>query len=344
MLKKSLAILLASCMVLSLGACGGGASESAAETEAAAAEAEGAEEVAEAEADGEDPIRVAFLPFSMAEEFGIDVLTGVQNACDAAGYELIPLDPNADLQTETSQIEDMITEGVDAMIFAAIDGQAMDEVVKQAQEAGIVMVDYDCTLVSGITDVTVKSDDEAGGALAAEILAQKIGGEGTVVYYEESPGVGSGVWRNKGFREYMAENYPDIELIANRPAETGRAAAQTWAIDMLSAYPEIKGIFCYAGDQSIGAYYGVKELGREDVWIVGYDATPEQQEIMLNDGPDCQLTAAVALFPKKMGRICVESLTQYLNGEYEKESTDDIIYIEPGCLYAESDEEYVDEE
>ena len=329
MLKKLMATLLALCLAFSLAACGGGSSSGGGSSAAAG---------------GEDKVRVAFMPFSMAEEFGIDVLNGVQNACDAAGYELIPLDPNADLQTEVSLIEDMITEGVDAIIFAAIDGQSMDEIVEKAQEAGVVMVDYDCTVVSGITDITVKSDDEKGGAMAAEILAEAIGGEGTVLYYEESPGVGSGVWRNKGFCDYMAENYPDIELIPNRPSDNSRAGAQTWAIDMLSAYPEIDGIYTYWGDAAIGSYYGVKEIGREDVKIVGYDATPEQKEIMEADGADCQLIASVAMFPKKMGRICVETLTDYLAGDYKKESTDDIVFLEPGCLYAESASEYVDEE
>ncbi len=352
-MKKLLAITMVVVMGILLIACGGNGndtSESSAKTEAAKEdviatdESEVADTNDEANTDDGKPFRVAFWPFNMAEEFGIDVRTGVENACAEAGYEVIALDPQGDLGTLTSQMEDMITEGVDAMIFAAIDGESMDEIVKKGMDAGIVMVDYDCTLISGITPVTIKSDDEKGGADAAKIMAEKIGGEGTILVYEELPGVGSGVWRNKGFREYIAANYPNISIINNRPQSGSRADCQVWAIDMLAANPDIKGIFTYAGDAAIGSYYGTKEVGREDVIIVGYDATPEQQEIMINDGPECNLVASIALFPQKMGRVTVEALTAYLNGEFEKSSPEDIILIDPGLLTAENASTFVDED
>lgn len=336
-MKKIFCLLLAVIMMLSMVACG--SSESPADETVVEENAENTE----SEASGDKKV-VAFVPYLMAEEFSADVSVGIQNACEARGWEALELDPNGDLTMQLQFFEDLLVQGVDAVVFQTIDTDSDSAAVDEMKAAGIVTIDFDCIVEQGNTDATIVSTDETGGAYAAQQLAERMGYQGTVMVYEENPGIGTILWRNDGFREWMAENAPDITVLNNRPQDGTRDGARAWAVDMLTAYPEITGFFGACGDYAIGIYYGVKESGREDVVIMGYDATTDQAKIMEQDGEDCQLIGSVALHPKKIGRVCVETIEQIMNGEYVRQSTDEKIYVDTGYLDAKTASEFVNEE
>ena len=84
------------------------------------------------------------------------------------------------------------------------------------------------------------------------------------------------------------------------------------------------------GDNSLGAYTACKTNNRQDVLIAGYDATPEQLDIMKNDGPDCNLICSVALYPKKIGYVALETAYNILEGE----EINDVVWTELGLLTA----------
>ena len=317
-MKKLTATILTAALAFGLMACG---SESA---EPKKPEAETAPEtVQEAEPEGEEDKKViAVLPQSMAQEFGADVVSAVEKACDSYGYECIVLDPDLDLSTQISIVEEL-------------------------KNAGIKVVDFDCTVDEGNADASIKSDDYQGGYLAASILMEKVNDpQATIIVYGTSSTIGTGYLRNSGFHAYMEENYPDVTIVETRPSEGAgtRDGCRTWAVDMLTAYPEAKGFFTFYGDGAIGTYFGVKDNGREDITIVGYDASAEQQEIMIADGSGCILQASVAQYPKMMGRMAVETMKELFEGTYTKEGAEDIIYIEPGVLKAEEAENYEEKE
>ena len=342
-MKKLTATILTAALAFGLMACG---SESA---EPKKPEAETAPEtVQEAEPEGEEDKKViAVLPQSMAQEFGADVVSAVEKACDSYGYECIVLDPDLDLSTQISMMEDLIVQKVDGCIFSAIDTTSMGAIVEELKNAGIKVVDFDCTVDEGNADASIKSDDYQGGYLAASILMEKVNDpQATIIVYGTSSTIGTGYLRNSGFHAYMEENYPDVTIVETRPSEGAgtRDGCRTWAVDVLTAYPEAKGFFTFYGDGAIGTYFGVKDNGREDITIVGYDASAEQQEIMIADGSGCILQASVAQYPKMMGRMAVETMKELFEGTYTKEGAEDIIYIEPGVLKAEEAENYEEKE
>lgn len=332
MLKRSLAVLMTCLCILGCVACSGGGGENA-----------------EQGADGgsEEKKTIAVVPQSMAQEFGADVVSAAEATCEKLGYECLVLDPDLDLSTQISMLEDLIVQGVDGVMFSAIDTTSMGPIVQELKDAGIKVVDFDCTVDEGNADASIKSDDYQGGYQAAEVLMEKINDpEATVIVYGTSSTIGTGYLRNSGFHDYMEENYPDATIVETRPSEGAgtRDGCRTWAVDMLTAYPEAKGFFTFYGDGAIGTYYGVKETGREDIVIVGYDASAEQKEIMTADGEECILQASVAQYPKMMGRMAVETMDELFKGTYEREGAEDIIYIEPGLLMAESASEFEDKE
>ncbi len=258
---------------------------------------------------------IAVVPWAMFEEFGVDVVNGAQYAADELGINLINPDANGDMQKEISIIEDLIQQQVDAVVIAPVDAEAIGPYVDMMVEAGIVVVDYDIE-TEAYCHAKVMSDHYAGGQASGEEFLKVHGDQGTVLIIDDVPGVTTAELRNAGFEDYLTEHAPDIKIIhqlSTGTRDTHRATIE----NMLEAYPEITGMFCFMGDIAIPAYNVCKTLGRTDIIIAGYDATPEQVEIMRQDGADCNLVCSLALYPKNIGRVAMLTAYQLLEGELE---------------------------
>ena len=326
MRKKLISMLLCTAMAVTmLAGCGSGKEETA------SSDAEAKSEEAETE-EGEtkDGYTIAVLAWSQAEEFGVDVITGAEEkAAELGNVTVVKPDPAGDMQKEIAILEDLIQQGVDAICVAPVDADAIVPYIDKVREAGIVLVDYDVE-TEAECDAKVLSDNKAGGAMAADQLVAKMGTEGKVLVLTEVPGVTTAEERIAGFEERMAEIAPDVEIVeqlSSGTRDTHRATTE----NMLQAHPDITGIFCFMVDNSLGAYTACKTNNRQDVLIAGYDATGEQIEIMLNDGPDCNLISSVALYPKKIGATALETAYKILEGE----TIDDVVWTELGMLTAE---------
>lgn len=262
---------------------------------------------------------VAMITYSLAEEFGVDVLKGAQEKAEELGINLVYQDPAADMQKDISIMEDLITQGVDAICISPIDADAIIPYIDKAREAGIVVVDWDIETQAEV-DAKVLTDNFEGGALGADYLVEKMGTEGKVLVVTDLESVTSTYERNKGFMDRMAEIAPDVEIIeqlSSGTRDTHRATVE----NMLQAYPEITGIFCPDGDRTLGAYVACQANNRQDVLIAGYDATPEQKEIMEKDGEECNMICATDLHPDNLGKVSTELAYKILEGEEVDEIT-----------------------
>lgn len=272
---------------------------------------------------------IAILTWSMAEEFGVDVVNGAKSKAEELGnIQVIHPDPAGDMQKEIAILEDLILQKVDAICVAPVDANAVVPYIDKVMEAGIVLVNYDIETDAEVS-AKVLSDNKAGGAMAAEYLVERMGNTGQVLILTEVPGVTTAEERIEGFKEKMKEIAPNVELIeqlSSGTRDTHRATTE----NMLQAYPGIKGIFCFMGDNTLGAYTACKANNRTDVLISGYDATKEQFVIMSNDGPDCNLISSVGLYPSKIGAISLETAYKILEGR----TVDKTIYTEIGLLKA----------
>ncbi len=279
----------------------------------------------------DDEYTIAVLAWSMAEEFGVDIVDGAKAKAEELGnVKVVSPDPAGDMQKEIAIFEDLIQQKVDAICVAPVDAQAIIPYIDKAREAGIVVVDYDIETEAKV-EAKVLSDNKAGGAMAAEYLINAMGKEGKVLVLTEVPGVTTAEERIAGFKEKLAEIAPNVEIVeqlSNGTRDTHRATTE----NMLQAHPDITGIFGFMGDNTLGAYTATKANNRTDVLIAGYDASGEQIEIMKNDGPDSNLISSVALYPKKIGALSLETAYKILKGE----KVDDVIHTELGMLEAKN--------
>ena len=253
------------------------------------------------------------ITYSLAEEFGVDVLNGAQEKAAELGANIVYQDPAADAQKCVAIMEDLITQKVDAICIAPVDADAIVPYIDKAREAGIVVVNWDIETQAEV-DAKVLTDNFAGGAMGADYLVEKMGTEGKVLIVTDLESVTSTYERNKGFIDRMAEIAPNVEIIEQLSSGT-RDTHRTTVENMLQAYPDITGIFCADGDRTLGAYVACQANNRQDVLIAGYDATPEQKEIMQKDGADCNMICATNLHPDNLGKVSTEIAYKILQGE-----------------------------
>ena len=143
-------------------------------------------------------------------------------------------------------VEDLIAQGVDAIVVVPNDPQSIAPVLKKARDAGIVVVTHEAPALveTESIDYDVESFDNAVfGEGLAENLAEQMGGEGQFIGMVGSLTSETHMaWYNAAVA-YFAENYPDIEVVAEQPYEDDNddAKARANAEEIVRAYPDLKG-------------------------------------------------------------------------------------------------------
>src|SRR5205085_10912356 len=140
------------------------------------------------------------------------------------------------------------------------DKRALVKPVKDAMAKNIPVVIIDSGIAEPDAAVAyIATDNVAGGRAGAEALAKAIGEKGSVGLLIFQKGSASSDDREKGFKEGIAK-YRDIKLAmiqeANDPQKAGDMAT-----NMLTAHPEIVGIFAANEPNGVGAANGIKQKG-----------------------------------------------------------------------------------
>ena len=287
MKRKVLSAILATAMVASMVVgCGGGSSTTTAPAEEAAEEpAEEAAEDAEAPAeDAEAPAPVAAdseggkigvaMPTQSSERWIKDG-QNMKEQLEALGYEVYLQYAEDDVQTQVSQIENMIASGAQCLVIASIDSSALVNVEAQAKEKNIPIIAYDRLLMDTDAVSYYASFDNKGVGVAIadyivkakDLEAAKEAGESyTIEFFMGSPDDNNAVLLHEGVMEVL-QPYLDAGTLVCKTGRTSfkdtcilrwsQETAQQWCENYLTGYyaDEDLDIACTAFD---GFAYGVK--------------------------------------------------------------------------------------
>ena len=244
--------------------------------------------------------------------FFVTLRDGAQAAADEAGVTLIVVDAQDDPAREATNIEDLIEQGVDALLINPTDADAIVPSIEKANDAGIPVFTIDRAASGGEIVSHIASDNVAGGRMAAEFLCEALGGEGKVVELEGIAGTSAARDRGQGFNEYMRSECPGVEIVARQTANFNRAEGLTVFENILQAEPEIDGVFAHNDEMILGAIEAAQAAGRaEDIIFVGFDAIDDA--VAAVEAGD--LAATVAQQPSLMGELGVKTAVAFLGGE-----------------------------
>jgi ribose transport system substrate-binding protein len=243
--------------------------------------------------------------------FFVTLLDGAQEEAKTSGVTLIAMDSQNDSAKEASNIEDLISRKVDAILVNPTDADAVVPSIKKANDANIPVLTIDRAANGGVVVSHIASDNVAGGKMAAEFLGKALNGKGKVVELQGIAGTSAARDRGTGFDTTMAQEFPDIQIIARQTADFDRAKGLSVFENILTAQPKIDGVFAQNDEMVLGAIQAAEAAKRTGIIFVGYDAIDDAIKA-IKDG---KLAATIQQQPAVMGKLGVETAVNALNGK-----------------------------
>jgi ribose transport system substrate-binding protein len=201
----------------------------------------------------------------------------------------------------------------DALIVAPTDSSALNPELSRIAGEGVKLVFVDTTTSDPSIAVShITSNNVAGGALAADSLAQQVGGKGTVAVIDVNPGISTTDQRIQGFSNEMKAKYPGITVLSTQYDNDSSATAASQVAGDITAHPNLSGVFATNVLSAQGAATGVQHAGRAGkVKVATFDADPQQMQALQQN----VIQLAVAQSPYLEGQDGVEQAVNALAGK-----------------------------
>lgn len=227
---------------------------------------------------GETRAYIPLISKGFSHQFWQAVKLGSERAAEELGVDVTFEGPDNEGQVDR-QI-DMLAAALSkkpaAIGFAAVDSQASIPMLREIDAAGVPVIAFDSGVASDIPVTTCTTDNLASAALAADEMAKAIGGAGKVAIISHDQTSVTGIERVDGFVNQVEAKYPDIQVISIQYGGGDHLISTEITKSILTANPDIKGIFGANEGSAIGIVNGVTESGA-DIVIVGYDSGAAQK-------------------------------------------------------------------
>jgi ribose transport system substrate-binding protein len=198
-------------------------------------------------------------------------------------------DANGDTATQIAQIQTMIDQQYDICLLIAGSATALDQVVESAHNAGVIVVNWDSLVSTDQLTAIVFEDQVEWGRKTAQWLVDTIGGSGPILAINGPAGISVSEQRWQGAKEIFDAN-PDVEIVGTANIEYNEAPALPELESLLSAHPDVVGIWCQAGAHASAALKTLQSLGMDLVPITGenFNAFLKAWCDLVSDGSDFQ--------------------------------------------------------
>jgi ABC-type sugar transport system substrate-binding protein len=259
-MKKILALAMAAALALSLVACGGGETSAPADSGSASTSA-----------GGEEKLSIGATFYSLQNEFTMRMDNAGKKWAEANGVDYVGYDGNYDAATQLSQVETMISNGVDAIILNPHDADACAACVEVAHAAGIPVIGVNTMVNSDLLTSYVGSLDVSAGEDIMNKMIEHIGNtDFNIVIIEGPMGQSAQLQRYEGISNVLANN-PDIDVLAIDTANWSRSEAMTLMETWLTTYGEdIDAVIGENDEMALGARQAIVAAGL-DIPCIGVD-------------------------------------------------------------------------
>ncbi|WP_205325453.1 ABC transporter substrate-binding protein [Glycomyces sp. YM15] len=283
------------------------------------------------------PLTIAVAPKAVGHEFWTTVQAGAECAAQLAGDVTVEWDGVAaetDVEGQVNLIQNFVTTQVDGIVYAATDSAALAPATQAALDAGIPVAMIDSGTDPQPDEVPLYATDNRAGAVeAANLLADALGeGEHDVALIEFQPGSQTNTERVEGFTEGLA-SHANLTLVGQQPSHSDVNEARRVTEDLLTANPDLDGIFAANEPSVLGAVQAIEAAGRTgQITVIGWDASPDEIQ-GLRDG---QIAALVVQNPFNMGYLGVANMVEHLREGTPMEPADTgVTFLTPENLDTE---------
>jgi len=243
---------------------------------------------------------------NLQADFFNQIKLGVEGYASKLGIEVIVVDAKNDTATQVSQVQDLMTQGIDAFIYIPAGAAAAAVPTRLARAAGIPVINVDREPEGEPGDTVIYGENILSAYQVCDHIIKKAGGKGKMVIIHGQKGTTPEVQRFEGCKRAIDEN-PGVELVAQQ-------WSQQWSPDegfqiaqnMLQANPDVSIIFGQADGLAMGAAKAVQGAGLADKIIVGgYDGDGAALESLVKCDTPFIVTATQST--QAMGVLAVNS-------------------------------------
>lgn len=257
---------------------------------------------------------IAVISKGFQHQFWQAVAAGADQAAEDYGVTITFEGPETEamVDKQVEMVQAALDKNPSAICLAALDTQALIPLLERAQEEGIPVVGFDSGIDSDIPVTTAATDNIAAAALAADKMAEFIGGSGQVAVIVHDQTSRTGIDRRDGFLDQMAAEHPDIEVVDVQYGAGDQLKSTDLAKAIIEAHPDLKGFFGANEGSIIGVMNAVAETGKEgEIVVIGYDSGLQQTDAIRSG----VVAGSITQDPIGIGYKCVEAAVKAVAGE-----------------------------
>ena len=228
------------------------------------------------------------------------------------GIKVITVDAKGDAATQVSQIQDLLAQNIDALIYIPAGATAASVPVKAAKAAGVPVIDIDRNADGAPGDTFIATDSVTSAKQVCNHIAEQAGGKGEMIIIHGQKGTTPEVDRSKGCGEALA-GYSGVKVV-------GELWSEGWhqdegfklTADLLQAHPNVSIIFAQADALALGAAQAVKVANPgHKIWVAGFDGDTAALTALRDGVFDVTATQQTL----KMGRMGVDAAIDLVAGK-----------------------------
>jgi ribose transport system substrate-binding protein len=263
-------------------------------------------------ADAKELKKLGLAVANLQANFFNQIKESVEAYAGEKGVKVVTVDAKGDAATQVNQIQDLMAQNIDALIYIPAGATAAAVPVKAAKAAGIPVVNIDRNADGAPGDTFIATDSVESARQVCDYIFKQAGGKGEMLIVHGQKGTTPEVDRTKGCGITLAK-FPDIKVVGELWSE-GWHQDEGFKLtqDMLQAHPKTTIVWGQADALALGAAQAVKVANPDHrIWVAGFDGDTAAL-VALKDGVfDVTMTQQT----QKMGRMGVDSAIALVAGE-----------------------------
>ncbi len=217
--------------------------------------------------------KIALCNNSLGETWRFQMVAEFEQAAEALKEEGIiseyyETNADADASKQISDMQDLISKRVDGILIAVVNDTALNQVIEEAEEAGIKVVAFNALPSTKNLVAKVNQSDFDFGQIGAQFLVEALGGEGKIIVLQGVAGnpICAGRWEGA---KAVFDQYPGIGIVGEAYGNWDYADGKAATESLLSANPQIDGVWSQGGAMTQGAIDAFIAAGRPLVPMAG---------------------------------------------------------------------------
>lgn len=256
--------------------------------------------------------KIGLAVANLQANFFNQIKQSVEDEAKKRGIQVVTVDAKGDGPTQVNQIQDLLTQSIDALIYIPAGAAAASVPVKLAKSAGVPVINVDRNADGAPGDTFLATDSVASAKAVCDYILKQAGGKGKMVIIHGQKGTTPEVDRSKGCGESLKAN-PGVKVVAEQ-------YSNIWAQDegfqimqnMLQANPDVTIVFAQADALALGAAQAIKVANpQQKIVLGGFDGDTAALEALSKGVFDVTATQQT----QKMGREAVANAIKLASGD-----------------------------